>query len=56
VAPLLRVGGGQIECVRFDAASCPQGNNKVPALSGNGILDLFVSPPDTFVRRCELSS
>ena len=42
VAPLLRCGGGQIECFRFDAARCPQGNNKVPAFIGNGMLDLFV--------------
>jgi hypothetical protein len=42
VAPLLRCGGGQIERFRFDTAGCTQGNNEIPALVGDGILDLFV--------------
>jgi len=42
VAPLLRGEGGQSERVRFDAASFPQGNNEVPAVIGDGLLDLFV--------------
>src|SRR6266704_6051800 len=40
VAPLLRCGGGQRECFRFDAAGCTQGNNEVPAFVGDGMLDL----------------
>src|SRR3989441_8355697 len=42
VAPLLRFGSGQMERFRFDAAGCPQGNNEVPAVVGDGLLDLFV--------------
>src|SRR6266702_6864335 len=42
VAPLLRCAGGQSERFRFDAAGFPQGNNEVPAVVGDSLLDLFV--------------
>ena len=42
VAPLLRGEGGQSVRFRFDAAGFPQGKNEVPAVGGDGILDLFV--------------
>src|SRR2546426_1134593 len=42
VTPLPGGRGGQIECFRFDAAGFTQGNNEVPALVGDGLLDLFI--------------
>src|SRR5215471_6228309 len=40
--PILRFGAAQIERGRFDTAGFAQGDDKVPALLGNGLFDLFV--------------
>ena len=42
VTPLLRLGCGQDEHGRFHTAGFPQGDNKMPMLGGDGILDLFI--------------
>ena len=42
VAPLPRLRGGQSERFRFDTAGFTQGDKKVPAFVGDGMLDLFV--------------
>jgi hypothetical protein len=42
VAPLLRWGGGQRECFRFDTAGFTQGEEEVPAFVGHGLFALFV--------------
>src|SRR5207302_9373525 len=42
MAPLLRGGGAQSECFRFDTAGLTQSDNEVPAFVGNGLFDLFV--------------
>jgi hypothetical protein len=42
VTPLLRLGRGQGEHCRFHTAGFPQGDNEMPMLGGDGILDLFL--------------
>src|SRR5215470_8201870 len=42
VTPLPGGRGGQIERFRFDAAGFTQGNNEVPALVSDSLLNLFI--------------
>jgi hypothetical protein len=42
VTPLLRLGRGQGEHGRFHTAGFTQGDNEMPMLGGDGILDLFI--------------
>src|ERR687884_707675 len=42
VQPMLRFGAAQRERGRFDTAGFAKGDDKVPALLGNGLFDLFV--------------
>ena len=42
VTPLLRLGRGQGEHCRFHTTGFTQGDNEMPMLVGDGILDLFI--------------
>jgi hypothetical protein len=42
VTPLSRLGGRQVERVRFDTAGFTQSHNEVPSFVHDGILDLFI--------------
>ena len=40
--PLLRLGRSEVEHGRFHTAGFAQGDNELPLLGGDGLLDLFI--------------